>query len=79
MTGPNELILTREQLTALTGVCRPTAMVRWLEARGWMYEPAARRGDIPKVSREYFNDRMSGRPTNTTRRAAPRLDFFSQR
>lgn len=71
------LLLTREQLVELTGTVQPARMVAWLEKRHWVYEPAARRGEIPKVSRKHFEDRMSGRSTPHAARKGPRLDFMT--
>jgi hypothetical protein len=65
------LHLTREQLEQLTGTVQPKRMCDWLDARHWVFELPARRGDIPKVARAYHDARMSGQPiTGTTRRRA---------
>jgi hypothetical protein len=73
------LLLTREELEALTDLKQPKRMHAWLQARGWVFEPAGRPGDIPKVSRAYSEARLSGRPLqHQPRRAAPRLDFLAQ-
>lgn len=73
-----EILLTRTQLEALTGTKQPARMAAWLEQRHWVYEPAARRGEIPRVSRQHFEARMSGKST-TPRRNGPRLDFLAAR
>ncbi|WP_323017745.1 DUF4224 domain-containing protein [Castellaniella sp.] len=70
------ILLTRAQLEELTGMKQPARMVAWLEQRHWVYEPAARRGGIPRVSRQHFEARMSGK-SNARRRNGPRLDFFA--
>lgn len=74
------LELTREQLVALTGYRQPARMVAWLLARGWVFEPPARRGDIPKVAVAYHEARMSGRadPTAWKRRARPTTSWMTE-
>ncbi|CAM5287306.1 hypothetical protein ECAE60S_00233 [Eoetvoesiella caeni] len=69
------ILLKRPELEELTGTKQPLRMAAWLERRHWVYEPPERRGEIPKVSRQHFEDRMSGKPT-TLRRNGPRVDFF---
>lgn len=73
------LLMTRRQLEDLTGTKQPARMAAWLERRHWVYEPAARRGEIPRVSLAYFEARMSGQSTIHAqgRRSAPRLDFMT--
>jgi hypothetical protein len=58
----DDLHLNRDQLAALTGTVQPKRMVAWLEARHWVFEPPARRGDIPKVAIAYHAARMTGQP-----------------
>lgn len=70
-------LLDREALVALTGTKQPKRMCAWLESRGWVFEPPARRGDIPKVDRDYYSARMSGQRPEPKRRG-PRLDFLLQ-
>jgi hypothetical protein len=53
-------LMSRDELGALTGTLQPKRMCAWLESRGWVYEPPARRGDIPKVLRAYRDARLSG-------------------
>lgn len=67
------LLLTKEELSALTGTKQAKRMHAWLEARGWVFEPGWRRGDIPRVDRSYYLDRMAGRIT-TLRRVEPRFE-----
>lgn len=69
-------VLSRAELEALTGMQRPSAMMRVLTARNWVFEPPAKRGDVPKVARAYFDARMSGKPMPAAPRVGPRLDIF---
>jgi hypothetical protein len=69
------MLLTREQLITLTGYEQPKRMCAWLAIRGWVFEPPARRGDIPKVSVAYHDERMLGRAP-TSKRIGPKLDFM---
>lgn len=76
-------VLTRADLEALTGTVQPKRMCAWLGSRGWVFEPPARRGDIPKVSRAYHDARLSGQPLPAAPGAAParprvRTDFMLQ-
>ena len=73
--SPDDLLLSRAELEQLTGFQRPKRMAAWLEERGWVFEPAKRAGDIPKVDRQYYAARMSGQATGP-RRVGPRLDFM---
>lgn len=77
MADGASLLLTRQQLEDLTGTVQPARMMAWMDERHWVYEPPARRGEIPRVSRAYFEARMSGRAT-VGRRVGPRLDFMRQ-
>lgn len=79
MSSSTNLLMTRQQLEALTGTKQPARMATWLESRHWVYEPPARRGEIPRVSLAYFEARMSGQSSidSSRRRSAPRLDFFA--
>lgn len=56
----DDALLSRQELTALTGTKQARRMCDWLGARGWVFEPPARRGDIPKVLRAYRDARLSG-------------------
>jgi hypothetical protein len=69
------MLLTREELQQLTGYRQPSRMAAWLAERGWVFEPPARRGDIPKVDRAFYLARMSGAQPGR-RREGPRLDFM---
>lgn len=69
------LTLTKTELQDLTGLKQPKRMAEWLRNRGWVFEPASRRGGVPKVDRTYYLARMSGeRPA--PRRTGPQLDFM---
>jgi hypothetical protein len=48
------LTLTRDELVNLTSYHQPARMQAWLLARGWVFEPAQRRGDVPRVDRAYY-------------------------
>lgn len=69
----NDLLLTPEELKALTGAERPCAVVAWLTRHGWIYE-TDRKGK-PKVARAYFLARMTGLPLPGAR-VGPRTDIF---
>ncbi len=71
------ITLDRAELVNLTGMKQPKRMAEWLTGRGWVFEPPARRGDIPKVDRAYYLARMSGQQA-APRRTGPRLDFMLQ-
>lgn len=77
------IVLTLEELRALTGTKQPARMCTWLKARQWPHEPPARRGDFPKVDRSYYLARMSGQPASMAAGApaAPRqrlrLEFMT--
>lgn len=77
-----DLHLTREDLAVLTGTVQPKRMCAWLVDRHWVFEPPARRGDIPKVSRAYHAARMSGQQLPAAggepERPRVRLDFMLQ-
>ena len=71
------ILLNRAELQALTGLQRPSAMKTWLERRNWIFETATRSSDIPKVSRQYFDYRMSGCAI-PGQRQGPRVNFFAK-
>jgi hypothetical protein len=73
------LLLTRDELEALTGTKQPKRMCAWCTARGWIFERPARRGDVPKVDRAYYLARMSGQRTASIApigRPRVRVDFM---
>lgn len=69
VSGPQDALMSRDELGALTGTKQPKRMSAWLDARGWAYEPPARRGDIPKVLRAYRDARLSGLQPDRTKKA----------
>jgi|EndMetStandDraft_4_1072995.scaffolds.fasta_scaffold59588_3 hypothetical protein len=71
------LTLTRAELTELTGLRQSTRIQEWLIKRGWVFEAPARRGDVPKVARSYFEARMSGQHQASNGRVGPRLSFMT--
>ena len=72
------MLLTRDELAQLTGTKQPKRMALWLHARHWVYEPPAKRGDVPKVDRGYYQARMTGNAAGG-RRPGPRLDWMLNR
>jgi len=68
---PNVLdaLLSCAELRALTGTKQPKRMCTWLETRGWVHEPPARRGELPKVLRAYRDARLSGVQSAREKRA----------
>ncbi len=76
MTEP--IVLTAEELRQLTGYKRPSAIAAWLAERGWIHEPPRRSGELPRVDRGYYRQRMSGTLPSALAppRAQPRLDFM---
>jgi hypothetical protein len=52
------LLLTREELTALTGTNQAARQRSWLDARGWPYEEAFGRSSHPRVARMVFVQKM---------------------
>lgn len=75
-----DLLLDRASLERLTGTVQPKRMCAWLAARGWVFEAPARRGDIPKVDRDYYHARMSGEKPSAKqkRREGPRVDWMTE-
>lgn len=68
-----DIVLTSSELAALTGLKQAKRQAAWLADHGWVFEHSARRGDLPKVDRTYYIERMSGKHA-TTRRARLKLD-----
>lgn len=64
-----DALMSRDELSALTGTKQPKRMRAWLDARGWVYEPQARRGDVPKVLRAYRDARLTGTAPARQKRA----------
>ncbi len=73
------IILTAPELEALTGTMQAKRMCAWLAARGWVFEAPARRGEKPKVDRQYYLSKMSGQAAATGARAEPRLGLFGRK
>lgn len=71
------ILLTRAELQHLTDRRQAAAMAAWLHRHNWVYERGDRPGDLPKVSRAYFDARMSGTPMPGQQRSGPRVDFFT--
>lgn len=69
------LLLTRSELESLLDTKQPKRMCDRLTERGWVFEPPAARGDVPKVDRAYYLSRMSGQKA-PSKRVGPRLDFM---
>ncbi|MEK8087010.1 DUF4224 domain-containing protein [Aquabacterium sp. A3] len=59
----SDLFLTAEELTELTGFKTSAGHAKWLEKNRWRY--VLTRSMQPRVSREYFLDRM-GLPRGKT-------------
>ncbi len=70
----SSLILTHDELKALTGLKQQKRIAAWLADRGWVFEPPRGRGVIPAVDRTYYLARMSGQAPDTTRRSRLKLD-----
>lgn len=70
------LTLDRAELESLTGLKQPKRMAEWLTSRKWVFEPASRRSDIPKVDRAYYLARMSGQQPGTVKRSKMNLDWM---
>lgn len=70
---PTPLFLESDEIKSLTGYKLPARQAEWLVRNGWIFE-TDRRGH-PKVSRSFFDARMSGH-TLPGRRLGPRTDFF---
>ena len=78
ITERSPLTLSRGELEELCDTVQPKRMAEWLNARGWVFEPARRRGGVPKVDRSYYAERMSGRAQSHPR-SLPQLDFMRAR
>ena len=75
------LLLTADELQALTGTKQPKRQADWLTSRGWVFEAPTRRGESPKVGRSYAEARMAGRQPmpDAPRRVAPSADWMLSR
>src|SRR6188474_831198 len=76
----SDLLLTRDELQALTGTKQAKRMCDWLTIHGWVFVPPTRRAETPKVSRAYSEARLSGqRPQEPAkRRVGPSVDWMTQ-
>jgi hypothetical protein len=54
-----DLLLTRDELQALTGTKQAKRMCDWLTVHGWVFVPPTRRAEAPKVSRAYSEARLA--------------------
>jgi len=70
--GESSLLLSRQEVAALTGTKQPLRQRRWFDARGWPYVEAMGRSAHPRVARSVFDDKMKGRDPS---RAAPQPRF----
>jgi hypothetical protein len=66
--------LSLQELRDLTGYTQVAKITAWLTERGWVFEPAARRGSCPAVDRTYYLARMSGQARGSERKSKLRLD-----
>ena len=75
------LLPTPDELRDLTGTKQAKRQADWLKARGWQFEPPARRGECPKVGRAYAEARMAGLQVtpDQPRRVAPSADWMLAR
>ena len=55
----SDLLLTRDELQALTGTKQAKRMCDWLTIHGWVFVPPTRRAETPKVSRAYSEARLA--------------------
>jgi hypothetical protein len=70
--GEASLLLSRQEITALTGTKQPVRQRRWFDARGWPYVDATGRSAHPRVARSVFDEKMKARDPG---RAAPQPRF----
>lgn len=68
------VLLTREEIAALTGAKTASGQRRWLDKRNWIHETDAK--GRPQIARAYFDAKMTGAPIPGQRRSGPRLDFM---
>ena len=68
-----QLLLQNAEVEELTGFKTPSRQIQWLHAHGWVYETD--RKNRPRVSRFYFDTRMSGQ-ISTSKRETPRMGFL---
>ena len=69
----NSLLLTISELQSLSGCKRAKAIASWLKQHSWVFELA--KNGHPKVSRKFFDERMSGQ-SMMTQRSTPNVNFL---
>ena len=75
--APDGLLLSREELTELTGTVQAARQRGWLERHGWPYLNPVGRGGYPRVSREVLRQKMSNtKETKTSSR--PNFDALDR-
>ena len=65
------IFMTPDELVELTGFKAPHCQVRWLDRNRWRY--AIDRHSRPKVTRDYFSERVGARPVNRANQLNPAL------
>jgi Domain of unknown function (DUF4224) len=70
--GESSLLLSRQEIIALTGTKQPVRQRRWFDSRGWPYVDAMGRSAHPRVARSVFDEKMKRRDPS---RAAPQPRF----
>ncbi len=70
------IVLTRDELVALTSTKQPKRMAVWLTKNAWVFEPARNNRDYPKVDRGYYQARMFGQVSTPQKRVGPDLGFL---
>ena len=63
------LFMQHSEILEMTGLQQPFAQKRWLDHRNWIYEVDVR--GRPKISREFFNAKMSGKHTTSISQTIP--------
>jgi len=71
------LLLTREELIALTGSRQPSRQRYWLDANGWPYTNAMGKSSYPRVARFVFVQKMQEKVSKATARQ-PRFDALDK-
>jgi hypothetical protein len=51
-------VMSAEELRHLTGYRQASAMCRWLQLHHWNFEPPKLKGELPRVARAYFHQRL---------------------
>jgi len=71
------LLLTREELTELTGSRQPSRQRYWLDANGWPYTNAMGKSSHPRVARFVFIQKMQEKASKVPARQ-PRFDALDK-